>query len=110
MVAAYVGVHLWAQAVEAADHDDVQVIRQALRNQSYHGPGGVVRIDPDTQHTWKAFRLGQISAGGQFDVIAGSEEPIRPEPYPASRTPAAWHAFLANLHERWDGLWANPDR
>ena len=110
MVAAYVGVHLWAQAVEAADSDDPQVIRQALRGQSFCGPGGVVRIDPENQHTWKVFRLGKIVEGGQFEVIASSEEPIRPEPYAASRSPAAWNAFLADLQQRWDGLWANPGR
>jgi len=48
-----VGVRLWAQAVEVADSDDPQVIRQALRGQCYRGPGGVVRIDPENQHTWK---------------------------------------------------------
>ncbi len=110
MVAAYVGVHLWAQAVEAADSDDPQVIRQALRGQSFCGPGGVVRIDPENQHTWKVFRLGKIVEDGQFEVIASSEEPIRPEPYAASRSPAAWNAFLADLQQRWDGLWANPGR
>jgi urea transport system substrate-binding protein len=110
MVAAYVGVHLWAQAVAAADSDDPQVIRQALRGQSFCGPGGVVRIDPENQHTWKVFRLGKIVEGGQFEVIASSEEPIRPESYAASRSPAAWNAFLADLQQRWDGLWANPGR
>jgi hypothetical protein len=54
------------------------------------------------------FRLGKIVEDGQFEVIAGSEEPIRPEPYAASRSPAAWNTFLANLHQRWNGLWANP--
>ncbi len=110
MAAAYVGVHLWAQAVEAADSDDPQVIRQALRGQCFCGPGGVVRIDPENQHTWKVFRLGKIVEGGQFEVIASSEEPIRPESYAASRSPAAWNAFLADLQQRWDGLWANPGR
>jgi urea transport system substrate-binding protein len=110
MEAAYVGVHLWAQGVEAADCDDPQAIRLALRGQSFCGPGGVVRIDPENQHTWKVFRLGKIVEDGQFEVIASSEEPIRPEPYAASRSPAAWNAFLADLQQRWDGLWANPGK
>jgi hypothetical protein len=56
------------------------------------------------------FRLGKIVECGPFKVIACSEEPIRPEPYAASRSPAAWNAFLADLQQRWDGLWANPGR
>jgi urea transport system substrate-binding protein len=64
----------------------------------------------ENQHTWKVFRLGKIVEGGQFEVIASSEEPIRHEPYAASRSHAAWNAFLADLRQRWDGLWANPGR
>jgi urea transport system substrate-binding protein len=110
MVAAYVGVHLWAQAVEAAASDNPGAIRQAIRNQCFGGPGGVVRVDPDSQHAWKAFRLGQIGQGEQLKMIAGSNELICPEPYAASRSVAVWNAFLANLQRRWDGLWANPGR
>jgi urea transport system substrate-binding protein len=72
--------------------------------------GGVVRIDPDSQHAWKAFRLCKVVEGGQLKVIAGSDELIRPEPYAASRSVAVWNAFLADLQRRWDGLWANPGR
>jgi hypothetical protein len=69
--------------------------------------GGPARENP---HTWKVFRLGKIVEGGQFEVIAGSEEPIRPESYAASRSPAVWNAILADLQQRRDGLWANPGR
>jgi len=56
------------------------------------------------------FRLGKIVECGPFEVIAGSEDPIRPEPHAASRSPAAWNAFLTDLQQRCDGLWANPGR
>ena len=69
--------------------------------------GGPAR---ENQHSWNVFRLGKSVEDGQFEVIASSEEPIRPEPYAASRSPAARNAFLADLHQRWDGLWANPGR
>jgi hypothetical protein len=54
------------------------------------------------------FRLGKIVEVGQFEVIASSEEPIRPETHAASRSPAVWNAFLADLQPSWDRLWANP--
>ena len=95
------------------DHEELTVITktsQALRDQSFYGPGGVVLIDSDNQQVWKASRLGKIIEGDQFDVIACSEKPIRPEPYSAARSPAAWNAFLADLHHRWNGLWANPGK
>jgi urea transport system substrate-binding protein len=105
MEAGYLGVHLWAQAAQAADPDDVAAIRRALPNQSFEAPGGRVRIDAENQHTWKTMRLGRIVEGGQFEIIWSSEKPIRPEPFPGSRSPTAWKDFLNQLYEIWGGNW-----
>jgi hypothetical protein len=48
-------------------------------------------------------RLGKIVEGGQFEIVWSSEKPIRPEPYPSSRSAAAWNEFLAGLSREWDG-------
>ncbi len=105
MEAGYSGVHLWAQAAHAADPHDVAAIRQALPNQSFEAPGGRVRIDAENQHTWKTMRLGRIVEGGQFEIVWSSEKPIRPEPYPSSRSPTDWKEFLSKLHQTWGGNW-----
>jgi urea transport system substrate-binding protein len=107
--ASYFGVHLWAQAVAAAGSAEVRAIRQALKNQSFQAPEGLVRIDPQTQHTWKTVRIGKMTDNGQFEIIYCSEGPIRPIPYPPSRSPAEWESFLAELYQRWGGHWAKPD-
>jgi urea transport system substrate-binding protein len=107
MEAAYVGVHLWAQAAESAG-GDARAIREALRSQSFDAPGGVARVDPDNQHTWKTARIGRVVEGGQFDLIWASETVIPPVPFPNSRPTAAWQALLADLFLRWDGNWSNP--
>jgi urea transport system substrate-binding protein len=106
--ASYFGVYLWAQAVEAAGSDDVCVIRQTIKNQSFHAPEGAVRVDPETQHTWKTVRIGKITEDGRFAIVYCSEEPVRPIPYPASRSQAEWGAFLTELYQRWGGRWENP--
>ena len=53
----------------------------------------------------KTMRLGKIVEGGQFEVVWSSEKPIRPEPYPSSRSATAWNVFLAGLFREWDGHW-----
>jgi urea transport system substrate-binding protein len=63
MEAAYLGVHLWAQAAELAGSEDPRTIREALRNQSFEAPEGPVRIDPDNQHIWKTARIGRVVEG-----------------------------------------------
>jgi urea transport system substrate-binding protein len=110
MEAAYLGVHLWAQAVQQAGTTNTSAIRKALRTQKFDAPGGPVRIDPQNQHTWKTMRLGRIVEGGQFEIVWSSEKPIRPEPYPGSRSPAAWDKFLAGLYREWDGHWTKSQQ
>jgi urea transport system substrate-binding protein len=108
MEAGYFGVHLWAQAVKDAGTDDVADVRQKLSNQSYPAPGGIVSIDPENQHTWKTVRVGRIRTDGQFDIVWTSENPIRPLPFPDSKSRRQWDESLAELFERWDKSWANP--
>jgi urea transport system substrate-binding protein len=110
MEAAYFGVHFWAQAVKEAGNDDVSKIRQAVRHQAFDAPEGRVRIDPETQHTSKVFRIGQITRESRFQVIYSSESPIAPIPYPNTRSKGDWDAFLLDLHLRWGGQWANPGK
>jgi urea transport system substrate-binding protein len=97
MEAAYLGVNMWAQAVsEAGSHQPAEV-REALRHQSYNGPEGPVRIDPTNQHTWKTIRVGCVTTDAQFEIMYSSEKPIRPEPYPDTRSSREWDSFLDSI-------------
>lgn len=108
--AGYFGVYLWAQAVEDAGKDDVNLIRENIKRQSLDAPGGIVYIDPDNLHTWKVVRIGKIRQDGQFDVVWSSEKPIRPVPYPIYRSKDQWNQLLDGFYRQWGGQWANPGR
>src|SRR5262249_4103257 len=107
--AAYVGVKLWAQAVKEAGSLDPKKIRRAMLNQRLAAPDGNVRIDPETQHCFKTPRVGRITADGQFVVLWTAPEPVRPEPYPATRPAADWNTFLHDLYTGWGNRWSAPD-
>src|SRR5262249_35980005 len=92
METAYVGGRVWAQAVEEAGDDEVSRIRQAVRHQTFEAPEGLVRIDPETQHASKVFRVGRITSDSRFEVIFSSEVPIAPIPYPKTRSRGEWDA------------------
>ena len=110
MEAAYFSVHLWAQAVNlVGDSNDIPAVRHALRGQNFNAPGGPITIDPENQHTWKTVRIAQITKNGDFSVIWSSEQPIRPEPYPSSRSVAQWHELLELNFVRWQGRWSRPN-
>jgi urea transport system substrate-binding protein len=108
MEAVYFGVQLWAQAVRQAGSVEPSAIRAAIKDQSCLAPEGPVRIDPDTQYTWKEARLGRIVSGGQFKKIWSSDKPIRPEPFPPSRSRKEWLHFLDDMSKWWGGNWQPP--
>lgn len=81
--AAYSQVYLWKLAVEAAGSFSVDDVRKAFDSGiEFEAPGGKVRIDPRTQHTFKRFRLGQVREDRQFDIVYESKDWIEPDPYP----------------------------
>jgi urea transport system substrate-binding protein len=109
MESAYIAVHLWAMAVEAAGSTDVDAIRRAVRDQSFSAPEGTVSIDPQTHNINKFVRIGRMAESGQFQVVYCSDAPIRPIPYPATRSKSDWDDLLSDLHILWGGQWANPE-
>ena len=81
--AAYFQVYLWKLAAEKAGSFDVDKVRASLQSGiEFDAPGGMVKIDPRTQHTYKRFRLGRVRDDRQFDVVHESPDWIAPDPYP----------------------------
>ncbi|MGL5061087.1 MAG: urea ABC transporter substrate-binding protein, partial [Microcoleus sp.] len=93
--AAYFGVYLWKQAVEKAGSIEVAKVRAAAKNIEFAAPGGRVKIDAKTQHTWKTVRIGRVRSDGQIDEIWSSQEPVQPDPFLKRY---AWAAALAPRH------------
>jgi len=110
MEAGYVGVHLWAAAVESAQTTDSAAVRQSLKGREIATPHGAMKIDPESQHAWKPFRVGKIQPTGQFDIVFTRESPIRPEPFPATRGRDEWQRLLDDLHAGWGKRWEAPRR
>jgi urea transport system substrate-binding protein len=81
--AGYFGVYLWKAMVEKAGSTDVAAVKEAAASGEieFAAPGGLVKIDPENQHTYKTVRIGQINAEGLIDEVFSSSEPVKPDPY-----------------------------
>lgn len=79
--AAYIAVHLWAEAVKKAGSFEVEKVKEAAKGIEYKAPGGTVKIEGENQHLWKTVRIGEIQQDGQFKEIWNSGEPVKPDPY-----------------------------
>ncbi len=108
MEAAYIAVHLWAQAVTDAESPDPVSVRQMIGDQSMVAPEGLVYVDAATQHTWKTVRIGEVNGQGEFDIVWSSDVPIRPVTFPTYRFRSDWERFLETLYQGWGGRWVNP--
>jgi urea transport system substrate-binding protein len=105
MESAYVGVYLWASAVEKAQSVDRALIKQAIKSLRHTGPGGDAIVDPHNNHVWRQVRVAQVGVDREYHVVWTSPKPVRPQPYPEWRSPHEWHEFLRRLRSRWSGNW-----
>ncbi|MEE8423246.1 MAG: urea ABC transporter substrate-binding protein [Thermodesulfobacteriota bacterium] len=78
MEATYIGIHMWAQAVEQAGTTDVDAVRQAVGGQTFKSPSGFeITMDAKNHHLHKPVVIGEIMEDGQFDIVWKTDGPIR---------------------------------
>lgn len=86
MEATYIGINMWAQAVEQAKSTNVDAVRQAIGYQSFKSPSGFdITMDAKNHHLHKPVVIGEIQEDGQFEVVWKTDGPIRAQ---------AWSPFI----------------
>ena len=82
MEATYVGIHMWAQAVEKAKSTDTDKVIAAMAGQTFKAPSGfTLTMDPTNHHLHKPVFIGEIRADGQFNVVWKTPGPVRANPW-----------------------------
>ena len=82
MEATYVGIHMWAQAVEKAKSTDTDKVIAAMAGQTFKGPDGfVITMDAQNHHLHKPVFIGEIKPDGQFNVVWKTPGPIKAQPW-----------------------------
>lgn len=104
---AYASTYFWARGVERANSFEPSEVNPALLGLSFNAPEGIISIDPSTRHAWRSFNMGQIRTDGSIQIVWSADYPIRPVPYPRSRSIIQWDAFLADLFRQWNNNWVN---
>jgi urea transport system substrate-binding protein len=81
--AGYFGVYLWKLLAEKAGSTDVDKIKAAAKTDTieFAAPEGLVKVDGETQHTWKTVRIGKIRPDGLIDEVSSTEKPLKPDPF-----------------------------
>ncbi|WP_145569728.1 urea ABC transporter substrate-binding protein [Yersinia mollaretii] len=94
MEATWVGMHMWAQAVEKAKSTEVDKVRAAMAGQTYPAPSGfTLTMDKTNHHLHKPVMIGEIEADGQFNVVWQTDASIRAQP---------WSPFIAGNDKKPD--------
>ena len=82
MEATYVGIHMWAQAVEKAKSTDTDKVIAAMAGQTFKAPDGfVLTMDATNHHLHKPVFIGEIRPDGQFSVVWKTPGPVRANPW-----------------------------
>jgi urea transport system substrate-binding protein len=100
MEATYIGIKMWAQAVQQAQTIDIDAVRQAVGGQVVRSPSGFdLTMDAKNHHLHKPVLIAEIREDGQFDVVWNTQGPIRAQ---------AWSPFIpdsANKVADWTYPW-----
>ena len=82
MEAAWIGIHMWKQAVEKAKTTDVDKGIAAMAGQSFTAPSGITStMDPKNHHLHKSVFIGEVKADGQFNVVWKTKGPVKAQPW-----------------------------
>ena len=81
--AAYMNVYFWKMACEKAKSFEVDKVREAWKGGlEFDAPSGKVKLDPENQHVYRPFMIGEIMKDKQFEIIDKSDGLVKPDPYP----------------------------
>jgi urea transport system substrate-binding protein len=82
MEATYIGIHMWAQAVNKAKSTDTDKVIAAMAGQTYPAPGGFMStMDKENHHLHKPVFIGEVKADGQFNVVWKTKGPVVAHPW-----------------------------
>jgi urea transport system substrate-binding protein len=82
MEATWIGVHMWAQAVEKAKSTDTDKVIAAMAGQTFKAPSGfTAEMDPRNHHLHKPVFIGEVKSDGQFNVVWKTPGPIKAKPW-----------------------------
>ncbi|MBW4048167.1 MAG: transporter substrate-binding protein [Proteobacteria bacterium] len=82
MVSTYLGLNLWAMAVEKARSTKTAAVRKALAGLTIEDPAGYVdKMDMSNQYLWRGDMIGSINANQGFDILWKSKDVVKPIPF-----------------------------
>jgi len=94
MEAAWIGIHMWKQAVEKAKSAEVDKVITAMAGQTFKAPSGMTsKMDEKNHHLHKAVFIGEVQANGQFNVVWKTPGPVKAQP---------WSPFIAGNDKKKD--------
>ncbi|MBE0623209.1 MAG: urea ABC transporter substrate-binding protein [Burkholderiales bacterium] len=82
MEAAWIGIHMWKQAVEKAKTTDVDKVIAAMAGQTFTAPSGITStMDTKNHHLHKSVFIGEVKSDGQFNVVWKTKGPVKAQPW-----------------------------
>ena len=82
MEAAWIGIHMWKQAVEKAKSTDTDKVVAAMAGQTFKAPSGITStMDAKNHHLHKSVFIAEVKGDGQFNVVWKTPGPVKAMPW-----------------------------
>lgn len=75
MESAYIGVHIWSQAVKQAGMTNIPDVEKAAMGQIFQAPQGKNIRMGESHHLDKYVRIGEVASNGLFNILFEDSEP-----------------------------------
>lgn len=79
--AAYMQVHLFAEAAKRAGATDRESILRVLPTFSFEAPQGTVRVHHESHHTYLWPKVAKANVNGELEIVLEANASVRPDPY-----------------------------
>ena len=102
MEATYSAVKLWAKAAENTNSSKPEAVRKALLGLTLNAPSGILYIDHQNGHAWKALRIAEFK-NDKLSIIWSSRSPIKPLPYGENKE--KWLTEANRIYREYGNKW-----
>lgn len=105
MISAYIGVHLWAKAVKTSSTSNPKIIKDAILQQTFEGPDGIIFSDRNERKLFQRIKLGRVDKTGVIQKVWEYDDLIPPLTFPHFRSKKEWKALIDELFKEYDQKW-----
>lgn len=105
MLAQYIGIQLFKNALEKSDTFTTHNIQKNIKRESFYLDGEIFFLNEKNNHLYKKVYIGKINQNKHLDIVWQTSRIIPPKPYPSFHTKQFWENELEKIYQNYGESW-----